>query len=159
MDNDNDNDNNTMTKRVAELREIERANNGILTPENVVARAADPTSALHTAFEWDDTEAARKYRLFQARNLINVCVAYEPRIERVSKVYVSLRADREHGGYRHMPTLLKTTQGRADVLDTALWELAAFERKYAALQELADVFAAIKRVQGASITKRLAITA
>ena len=47
----------------------------------------------------------------------------------------------------------------ADVLDTALWELAAFERKYAALQELADVFAAIKRVQGASITKRLAITA
>jgi transcriptional regulator with XRE-family HTH domain len=39
----------------------------------------------------------------------------------------------------------------SDVLDTALWELAAFERKYSELQELADVFAAIKRVQGARI--------
>ena len=39
----------------------------------------------------------------------------------------------------------------SDVLDTALWELAAFERKYSALQELADVFAAIKRVQEARI--------
>jgi len=58
-----------------------------------------------------------------------------------------------------MPTLLMTKQGRADVLDTALWELAAFERKYSALQELADVFAAIKRVQGAERAKRLAITA
>lgn len=42
----------------------------------------------------------------------------------------------------------------ADVLDNALWELAAFERKYSALQELADVFAAIKRVQVAGSMRR-----
>jgi len=32
---------------------------------------ANPDSESHTLFEWDDTEAAQQYRLYQARNIIN----------------------------------------------------------------------------------------
>ena len=33
--------------------------------------ATHPHSESHALFEWDDTEAAKKYRLHQARNIIN----------------------------------------------------------------------------------------
>lgn len=134
--------------RLAELRELERANGGVLQPEAVVEKARNPKSALHDAFCWDDTEAARRYRIEQARQLIRVTVEYTPATEKPVKSFVAVRSERyEAGGYRHMPTLLRTEVGRKTVLDTALWELAAFEAKYAAVQELCEVFEAIRRVR------------
>ena len=43
---------------------------GTLTPDLVVTLAADPDHELHPRFEWDDSEAARRYRLVQASGLI-----------------------------------------------------------------------------------------
>lgn len=45
-------------------------NRGRITPQAVVDEASNPKHPLHNLFEWDDTEAARKYRLDQARELI-----------------------------------------------------------------------------------------
>jgi hypothetical protein len=53
------------------LMEI-RTKRGTLTAEVVVEEAADPMHPLHHRFEWDDTEAARKYRLTQAQQLLRV---------------------------------------------------------------------------------------
>lgn len=41
-----------------------------LTTDEVLARATDPASPLHTHFEWDDVAAAHEHRLDQARKLI-----------------------------------------------------------------------------------------
>ena len=41
-----------------------------LTPSIVVTVAADPAHPLHERFVWDDSEAARRYRLVQASGLI-----------------------------------------------------------------------------------------
>ncbi|HAZ61006.1 MAG TPA: hypothetical protein DCY89_05470 [Gammaproteobacteria bacterium] len=43
---------------------------GALTPALVVEAATDPESPLHDAFDWDDSAAAHKYRLVQARSMI-----------------------------------------------------------------------------------------
>lgn len=43
---------------------------GKLTAEQVVSEATDPSSPLHGAFEWDDSMAAHRFRLDQARDLI-----------------------------------------------------------------------------------------
>jgi hypothetical protein len=52
---------------------------GALTPELVVDAASAPTHPLHPRFEWDDTEAARQYRLVQAGRIIrSVRVEVEP---------------------------------------------------------------------------------
>jgi hypothetical protein len=53
------------------LMEI-RAKRGALTPEIVVEEAADPMHPLHHRFTWDDSEAARKWRLHEAGNLLRV---------------------------------------------------------------------------------------
>lgn len=52
------------------LERIRLRNNGVLTPEAVVADAASKSSPLHSEFEWNDKRAAHQYRLDQARELI-----------------------------------------------------------------------------------------
>jgi|SRR5882724_3615433 len=57
-------------KYQAVLKEMEQEH-GIITPHMVVQAAKKEDSPLHKAFEWDDGKAAEKYRLVQARFLIN----------------------------------------------------------------------------------------
>lgn len=54
---------------VAELRAIQ-GKNGEIKPELVVEAAKVKTSALHKYFTWDNKEAAVKYRLQEASNLL-----------------------------------------------------------------------------------------
>ena len=62
----------TTDKKVIEerLALLMNQNSGRLTKEIVLEDAEDPASPLHSLFEWDDTEAARKYRLSQANEII-----------------------------------------------------------------------------------------
>ncbi len=53
-----------------ELEAIREANAGRLMPDDVLQYAANPKSPLNAAFTWDDSLAAEKYRLDEARNLI-----------------------------------------------------------------------------------------
>jgi hypothetical protein len=58
---------------MADLRSIlqeMRDQYGHLTPQLVVAEARDPGHPLHSRLCWDDSEAAEKFRLSQARELI-----------------------------------------------------------------------------------------
>src|SRR5262249_15436676 len=54
----------------SELLKI-REEHGKLTPRLVVSAASDADHPLHSHFEWDDGEAADRYRLLQARDLIS----------------------------------------------------------------------------------------
>ena len=69
---------------------------GELSPEVVVEVASDPEHELHERFMWDDTEAARRYRLVQAQGLIRsvkVTVQRTPQSEPIKvRAFV---ADRE----------------------------------------------------------------
>jgi len=136
-------------QQLAELLAIANAHKGIVQPEDVVAFARNKNTALHAAFEWDNSKAAEQYRLYQARHLIRVMVdvvPYEGREVQV-QAFVSLKSERyEEGGYRYMPEVMKTEDGRQTVIDTALWELKAFQNKYRAVRELAEVFEAIEKV-------------
>lgn len=52
-----------------ELRRIQ-SECSVITPRNVVLEAADLRSPLHPFFEWNNSKAADKFRLWQARHLI-----------------------------------------------------------------------------------------
>lgn len=55
------------------LSELERIENvyGGLTAQSVLEAASPEDSILHVLFEWDDSEAAKQYRLQQARTILN----------------------------------------------------------------------------------------
>lgn len=136
-------------KAIQELRVLYKSKKGMLTPEDVLQRARVRSSALHSYFEWDDTEAARKYRLEQARGVIRTVRVH---IERVDvpeikvRAYVSLPSDRNTTtGYRHISLVMATPAQRNELLAVALAEFEALRKRYADLTELAGVFEAIEK--------------
>lgn len=135
-----------------ELKRIASEHDGVLQPETVVQEARSKSSPLHDRFCWDDTQAAREYRIWQARQLINICVEVLPGRKRHSDVFVSLKQDRVHpkGGYRMTVDVLNDTQLRAVMLEEALEQLNAFQERYQNIKELAAVFAAIRKVRKAA---------
>ena len=56
------------------ISELMKSNRGKLTPYDVVEDAKSPDCPYHNFFEWDDTKAGAKYRLMQARQLLNATI-------------------------------------------------------------------------------------
>jgi len=136
---------------IAVLKRIAKRAGGILQPEQVVEAARPEDSPLHSSFTWDDTEAAQNYRIWQARVLIRTTVKYidVAGTQTPVRVFVSLTPDREQesGGYRTTVSVLSDRELRAQMMADALDELRRFELKYSQLKELAEVFAASKKVR------------
>jgi hypothetical protein len=134
---------------IAELKRIASEHNGVLMPADVVEAARPKDSVLHSRFEWNDSEAAEKYRLWQARYLLNVTVEYIGSEKEGSdyRVFVSLTPDRADGGYRSIDAVMRNRGSREQLLADALEELDRIQVKYSQLKELAEIFRAIKRVR------------
>jgi hypothetical protein len=132
----------------AELEQVRAASaDGMLRPADVVKFAEDPATELHKRFAWDDTEAARRYRLDQARGIIRTTITVLPRANRVVDAYVSLVSDRTNAnGYRAMVDVLADDTLRAELLNQALKELDRVRSKYERLVELAPVFEAMEQI-------------
>lgn len=137
-----------------ELEEIRSNHGGILFPKDVVDFARDRETALHGRFDWDDSTAAESYRLWQARQVIRVCVTIINRDDRAINTYVSLAQDRHatdkdgfSGGYRNMIEVLSVPALRRTLLEDALQEHDQWEQKYRDIVELAEIFAAARTIK------------
>jgi hypothetical protein len=130
---------------VQELELVRIRCGGVLKAESVVEYARDPNTALHDRFEWDDTEAARQHRIWQARELIRVSVTVLPNTTTQTRAYVSLQSDRETvgGGYRPIAEVLSDTERRKELLGMALGDMRRWRDRYRELTELGKVFEAI----------------
>ena len=132
------------------LDKIAKEKNGTVKPQDVVEKSKKKYSPLHDYFDWDDDSAGEKYRLHQARNLINsiiVVVKYDhkekeqrafysvnetPNEEDVNKVYVT------------MERVMTEPELRKQVLDRGLKEVEYWQQRYADYNELSKIFIAIK---------------
>jgi hypothetical protein len=135
--------------RLKELETIRVRNNGVLKPEQVVEFAKDPNTALHSWFDWDDTEAARKWRIDQARTIIRVMVAPVDGSKNPVRMLVSIMDDRKEpgGGYRSFADTMADPEMRKKMLQTALIEFNGVKKRYEALTELSTVFTAIEEAE------------
>lgn len=140
----------------AELDKLARTRKG-LTPETVVESARSKSSPLHKYFTWEDTEAARRWREYQAAALIrSVSVVIERPLCRPVEVraYVNTREiDKDgcinlgnKGKYQSVTAVLQEPTKREQMLEQAKRELKAFRIKYAILDELAKVWEAVDQV-------------
>lgn len=115
-----------------ELLLIQKRHKGKLRPCDVVDFARNPETALHGQFCWDDTEAAQKWRLHQARDIIRVQVTIIKTDTPPVRAFVSLKNDRKTkgGGYRDVNFVVQ----HPDLSKTYARELYAdaqdFIRKY-----------------------------
>lgn len=127
-------------KYLIALEDIEKRNHGLLTPRHVVDEAEDPLSPLHNYFEWDDSEAGRKYRLYQARQLISkVRVRIEDnREQKYFNATVSIGESRTQG-YVSRERVKSEDEIYAQVLQQAAQELIYWRKKYSSIKELRGI--------------------
>ncbi len=130
-----------------ELETVRKKNGGILRPAEVVAFASNPKTALHDRFEWDDTEAAKEFRLEQARQIIRFTVRLVGEKNEPIHAYVSLRSDRGEGdSYRSIVDVMEEPKWRSELLDQALVEAKSWKHRFERFTELAGVVAEIDKV-------------
>jgi len=134
-----------------ELEQVRKMHGGKLRAKDVVEFARNPKTRLHQCFTWDDTEAAKRWRLHQARQLIRVRIMRHEAVKEPIRAYVSLYSDRRKrgGGYWPTPRVLSKTTWREELLAQLLMEIRALEKKYSVLVEAAPIFAAAEQVRAA----------
>lgn len=120
------------------------AEEGRLTAEDLLDENRPEDAPLHGEFEWNDGIAAEEWRKQQARNIINHLVVVRENVEPVRGFF---QIERKTSAYQPIGTILRHADQTNQLLDTALRELTAFQRKYNALCQLSKVFDAISEAK------------
>lgn len=108
-----------------------------ITPEEVIEKAKDKKSELHKCFEWDDKVAGQKFRLQQARQVLNNLV-FIP-VEKEEQP-IRIFSYTPETGYKPTVQMVVNFDEYQNLLAQAKRELLAFERKYSTLSELQEIF-------------------
>jgi hypothetical protein len=132
----------------ARLAKIAKLNGGRVTPDAVLADAQNAKSPLHDQFEWDDTVAARQYRLQQARELIrSVKVEITTNTKTVSTVrYVRDPSAGEAQGYVEVAKLRDDKTLAAEALQAEIRQANALVARARSLAEALGLGAEIEMV-------------
>lgn len=122
------------------VMEIE-AKRGVCPPAALVDAARKVSSPLHPLFNWDNDDAAERYREWQARcamNTLEIVVAER----QPAPAFVSVTLVTGERGYR--PTVALPLDQGDQVLAECRAQLNALRRRYGHLEQFADIWAAIE---------------
>jgi hypothetical protein len=117
------------------------------TTAQILDKARDEQTELHKCFDWDDAEAAEKWRLQQARHIVCNLVIKEKSDTPRPEVRMFFKTDADNG-YKPTVLIMQDKDEYRKLLDRALAELTSFRAKYKTLGELDGVFDAIDKVAG-----------
>ena len=124
-----------------------------LTAEAVVDEARNKSSPLHSMFDWNDTEAAEKWRIQQARVLIN-----QIKVEINEKEYFAFENltleinESSNREYRTMVEIMSDKDMCQQMINKAYEQLLYWKAKYGIYTEFKEVLKAIQKV-GKTIKK------
>lgn len=125
---------------VGEVCEMLEKKEGGLTPKALLDASRDVNAPLHKEFTWDDTEAAEKWRLEQARLLIaHVRIVTVSDTEERQSVRGFVSTPGRQSVYVTMNTALHNEQYRSYLLEQARRDTETYIAKYRRVQELASV--------------------
>ena len=117
------------------------------TTAQILDKARDENTELHKCFDWDDAEAAEKWRMQQARHIVcNLVIKAESDAPK-PEVRVFFKTDNE-SGYKPTVFIMQDKEEYQKLLSRALMELNSFRKKYKSLTELDGVFDAIDQLAG-----------
>lgn len=117
------------------------------TTAQILDKARDERTELHKCFDWNDAEAAEKWRLQQARHIVCNLVIKEKNDTPKPEVRVFFKTDND-SGYKPTVLIMQDKDEYQKLLARALAELNSFRIKYKTLTELDGVFNAIDQIAG-----------
>lgn len=131
------------------LDKISQKKSGRLKAIDVVDEARNTRNPLHNYFEWNNSKAGEKYRLHQARMLINhivVTIKYD-HTEKEQKAFFSINetpfGKTKNKTYVPVEIVMAEPNFRNQVLQRAVNEVVYWEEQYKEYNELGKIFRAI----------------
>lgn len=115
--------------------------NDRISPAEVLEKARDVNSELHKCFEWNDSIAAEKYRLQQARGIL-INLVYKEKESNEEPVR-TFQITSQRNVYQPTVSFLVQEDEYQNLLKRAKSELESFKKRYHTLSELQEVFEAI----------------
>ncbi|PLW80748.1 hypothetical protein C0585_00935 [Candidatus Woesearchaeota archaeon] len=125
-----------------------------LTAENILRKASKKSSSLYGFFDWDDSSAGEKWRLGQARQLINEIkiVVDDKELYAFESINVSVKDAEEPTNkkskfgireYKPIVEIMNNEDYRLQLIHRALAEANYWKERHAELLELNPIFASI----------------
>lgn len=132
------------------IEEIEEKNHGVVRPIQIVDAGKSKTSPLNAYFDWNDKSAGAKYRLSQARSLINhlIVVIRIGEEEREQKAYVNVNMVKDDAHieplYVNITKAMSNEEFRKQIIQKAMREVEYWRHRYSEYKELSHIFRAIE---------------
>ena len=123
---------------------------GTLTADNLVEVSRPENAPLHNEFEWDNSKAADEWRKHQARNIIHSLVIVTEPGRTSEGVRAFFKLEVKSPNYESIVAIVQEEDKYEALKNAALRELKSFQKKYAQIEELHKVFAAIAEFEEAS---------
>ncbi len=109
------------------------------TPQQLCDYAErNPDSELHKCFEWDDSIAAKRYRLLQAQKIL-IFIVRTP-VDKDSPKIREYQITTERNTYQPTRSFLSNQSEYEQLLKRAKMELTAIRTRYSMLSELEEIF-------------------
>lgn len=117
------------------------------TPQEILEKGRNPATELHKCFEWDDSKAAEKFRIEQARTIVRCLVIRETEEPKEQKPEIRMFYKTSGGeGYKPTTIIMQDKDEYQKLLERAYAELSSFKNKYRSLAELDGIFDLIDKL-------------
>ena len=111
---------------------------------DVVKKAKDENSEMHSIFEWDDSVAGEEYRKIQAGKMVrNLVIVRNDETEEKTNVRYFVSTGKRDSTYTPTRLVVRNQDAYEQLLERAYAELRAFKEKYSTLSELDEILALI----------------
>ena len=111
---------------------------------DVVEKAKDKNSEMHSIFEWDDSVAGEEYRKIQAGKMVrNLVIVRNDETEEKTNVRYFVSTGKRDSTYTPTRLVIRNQDAYEELLERAYAELRAFKEKYSTLSELDEILALI----------------
>lgn len=111
---------------------------------DVVKKAKDENSEMHSIFEWDDSVAGEEYRKIQAGKMVrNLVIVRNDETEEKTNVRYFVSTGKRDSTYTPTRLVIRNQDAYEQLLERAYAELRAFKEKYSTLSELEEILSLI----------------
>ena len=112
------------------------------TPQQILEKARDGNTELHKCFTWDDTEAAEKWRITEARTVVRNLKIIEVKPDKEPEpttIRVFYKTDNS-GGYKPTKLILKKPDEYKVLVERCRSELLAVKQKFQNISEFDEIW-------------------
>lgn len=112
------------------------------TPQQILEKARDGNTELHKCFTWDDTEAAEKWRISEARSVVRNLKIVEVKPDKEPEpttIRVFYKTDNS-GGYKPTKLILNKPDEYKTLVERCRSELLAVKQKFQNISEYEEIW-------------------